>query len=693
MKRFFPSLRYILLILITLLGIWWLPAQFEGSAAPATIEYYGRYALSKEPNSKALLYAYDQIVAGVEVSAEEITVYNGKNPLSDDELLTVMEAYIRDHTDHFWVNGGYNYIYNSLTVLSIRLNYTISGSQLAEARRDFEAVVQDYLSCLNDSMTDFEKEVALHDRLAQSVTYTSTANAHNSYGALVEGEAVCEGYAEAFQYLLQRAGIQSFVVTGVYENPDTGRRVNHAWNLVRIGGKYYHTDVTWDDQEKHTYHAYFNLTDTAMQEDHIFDTPAYELPVCDSMDAQYFNIMSGLQGKTYSTVKIADRLRVGNLQTSVYITENMDDFVKWLNQHISDIAKSLGLLSGYSYRYSHLGREFMLEVTVTCTHQKLTAVTAQDATCETEGNTAYYKCSCGKWYADASAKTEITDRDSVVIPVKGHDYTAKRMESAYLKHEGTTCLAYNEYYYACSRCAASAKDSSIAVKSYTGTVTGSHSFTQKVADEAHLVSGSGANCKGVKQYYYDCAYCDRIGTATWNSTTYGSHLFIAQWSSDPNEHWHVCTVCGDRSGVASHADGDQDGECDDCAYVMSVLPPIIVPSTTAPTTTKPAATEPATTESVVTKPATTEPVTTVPAVTKPTTTVPVTATPVTTIPETSRTPVGSTPSDAPAESNAGTDDSGSDSVPVIVFGTVGVLVGASITVSVILIRKRKFRVS
>ncbi len=680
MKRRVWSLRCFLLVLITLLSVWLASAGVEISASSTTVDYYGRYALSKEPNSKALLYAYDQIVRGVSVSEDEITVYNGKNPLSADELLMVFEAYTRDHTEHFWLSGSYTYVYNAVTVYSVQLYYTMSGSELVQAQREFENTVSEYLACLDDSMSDFEKELALHDRLAQSVTYTSTANAHNSYGALVEGEAVCEGYAEAFQYLLQRAGIQSFVVTGVYENPDTGKRVNHAWNLVRIDGNYYHADVTWDDQEKHTYHAYFNLTDAAMQEDHIFDTPAYELPACDSTEAQYFNVMGGLQGNTYSANEIADRLKAGDLKTSVYITENMDEFVKWLNQHFSDIAKSLGLLGGYSYRYSHLGREFVLEINVTCTHQKLTAVTAQDAACEAAGNIAYYKCSCGKWFADSSANTEITDRDSVVIPAKGHDYTAKRMESAYLKRAGTTCQTYNEYYYACSRCAASAEDSSIAEKYYTGTTVGSHSFTQKVADDAHLVSGSGADCKSAKQYYYDCAHCDRIGTAIWNSTTYGSHSVSAQWSVDADRHWRACTVCGERWDVAVHADGNGNGECDACAYGMTVLPP---------PATEPAITEPVTTEPAITEPVTTEPVITEPAITEAPTTDPVITTPITTP---ALITVPTTSADAPAAPPTDADESDGERITVIVLGTVGVLAGGSVTVCVLLIRKRKLRV-
>ena len=89
----------------------------------------------------------------------------------------------------------------------------------------------------------------LHDRLAAQVMYDgSAANAHDAYGALVDGKAVCEGYAKAFQYLLQKAGMQSFLITGSSTNPVSGTAEGHAWNVVRVAGEYYHVDTVWDDQ-------------------------------------------------------------------------------------------------------------------------------------------------------------------------------------------------------------------------------------------------------------------------------------------------------------------------------------------------------------------------------------------------------------------------------------------------------------
>lgn len=54
----------------------------------------------------------------------------------------------------------------------------------------------------------------------------------------------------------------------------------------------------------------------------------------------------------------------------------------------------------------------------------LTLIKANKATCTETGNIAYYKCSCGKFYEDATASVEITDHDSVILSKLGHDWAA-----------------------------------------------------------------------------------------------------------------------------------------------------------------------------------------------------------------------------------------------------------------------------
>lgn len=100
-------------------------------------------------------------------------------------------------------------------------------------------------SVTNSAMGDYEKAKALHDWLVRNVSYAQNISnqasnpIYHAEGALLNGVAVCEGYAEAYRILLNEAGIKNTIVTS--ESGD------HAWNLVMINGTWYHVDVVWDD--------------------------------------------------------------------------------------------------------------------------------------------------------------------------------------------------------------------------------------------------------------------------------------------------------------------------------------------------------------------------------------------------------------------------------------------------------------
>ena len=191
------------------------------------------------------------------------------------------------------------------------------------------------------------------------------------------------------------------------------------------------------------------------------------------------------------------------------------------------------------------------------------------ATCTSPA--VYYKsCTCGE------NGTETFTSGSAL----GHDYTQKFEDAAHLKTAASKCTEHNIYWYDCSRCDSNAKDDPEAADKYfTSATTGSHSFTEKIEDAAHYMAGTGTDCQSVKQYYYDCAYCDQIGTATWDSTTYGAHTEGTEWKFDENKHWHICTVegCGvviesskeahtpDHTG---HATEEYAIKCTKCGYVI-----------------------------------------------------------------------------------------------------------------------------
>jgi transglutaminase/protease-like cytokinesis protein 3 len=111
---------------------------------------------------------------------------------------------------------------------------------------------------INEEDSDLEKIKSIHDYLANHILYDPNPIAendykdisHTAYGALIDGVAVCDGYAEAFKYLLDKTTIENILIFGeVDEDGNFEGAVNHAWNLIKLEDGYHHYDLTWNDDD------------------------------------------------------------------------------------------------------------------------------------------------------------------------------------------------------------------------------------------------------------------------------------------------------------------------------------------------------------------------------------------------------------------------------------------------------------
>ena len=91
------------------------------------------------------------------------------------------------------------------------------------------------------------------------VDYVYTDNDQNAYGALVEGKAVCAGYARAFQLLMNELDIPTYYCSGTTYG-------KHAWNIIYINNEYYNVDVTFNDSNNTT--MFFNKNDAFFSKTH-----------------------------------------------------------------------------------------------------------------------------------------------------------------------------------------------------------------------------------------------------------------------------------------------------------------------------------------------------------------------------------------------------------------------------------------
>ena len=94
---------------------------------------------------------------------------------------------------------------------------------------------------------DYNNLVIIHDWFIEYMQYDSVSiNKNSIYGALWERQAVCEGYARAFKYLLDEIGIENVLIIGTATN-SSGETEDHMWNYVKYNDQWYAIDCTWDD--------------------------------------------------------------------------------------------------------------------------------------------------------------------------------------------------------------------------------------------------------------------------------------------------------------------------------------------------------------------------------------------------------------------------------------------------------------
>ena len=231
----------------------------------------------------------------------------------------------------------------------------------------------------------------------------------------------------------------------------------------------------------------------------------------------------------------------------------------------------------------------------------LTPVAAKAATCTEAGNTAYYKCSCGKLFVDGTASVEAT-ATGVVLPASGHSYTVQNSDDAHKRSTASDCREYDTYWYTCANDAShNAKDDTNATdKYYTGS-RGAHAYSKdwtacgesghahkclyddstngltnhrpdravpteteavKCLDCDYVIEAqlghthnfnqqntdskfktTDATCTKPATYYYSCT-CGEKGTKTFEYGSALDHTEGTAWEKNENYHWHICTVAG-----------------------------------------------------------------------------------------------------------------------------------------------------
>lgn len=198
------------------------------------------------------LYTYDCLSENEQTVYGEIyasILYMKEIELSTtdaDQMEKVFQCVLNDHPEIFYVDGYTFTKYtrgSSVTKIMFEAAYTMDRAKIEETKEQIESSVSEILSGVPVGTDEYEKVKYVYEYIIENTEYNVAAeNNQNICSVFLNNQSVCQGYAKATQYLLQRAGIKATLVVGFVEGGE-----GHAWNLVFADGDYYYIDTTWGD--------------------------------------------------------------------------------------------------------------------------------------------------------------------------------------------------------------------------------------------------------------------------------------------------------------------------------------------------------------------------------------------------------------------------------------------------------------
>lgn len=292
-------------------------------------------------------YLYQPIMNGEQrIELPENTQY--------DDVGAAMSALARDYPEMFHLGRQWTTSYyqsDPSVAVAVTPQYRMGAAEAEALRQQMYSVA---LTMIRQNPT----AQGLHDALVERVTYGGTTELrYTAVGALLEGRAVCEGYAQALSLLYRMAGIPCGVISGVGYSSDSPVPENHAWNLAWLNGATL-IDPTWNDQESagHNTCWYYGLSTEQMAVDHVPDSDQ-SIPPCGDQDN--WHVQRGLVIDSYeealaAIIPLARNDETVNIRFSsaalyAQIARNpgafMDDYNAWC-------AQGNEFYGGYSYMNS-----------------------------------------------------------------------------------------------------------------------------------------------------------------------------------------------------------------------------------------------------------------------------------------------------------------------------------------------------
>lgn len=186
-------------------------------------------------------FVYLQLKEGLSTFQEDISIK--VKAMDEHSFYKILQAFLNDNPEYFWFH---NYtLEDSIHPNSYRLSIP-TPEDVRETAAEIESIAEQILQGMPKD-SPYEQVRYLYEYIIKETSYDLAAPNNQDIRSVFLGKtSVCAGYSQAFQYLAEKAGLTSIVVTGrihsiPIDNP------YHAWNMVQISEHYYWVDTTWGD--------------------------------------------------------------------------------------------------------------------------------------------------------------------------------------------------------------------------------------------------------------------------------------------------------------------------------------------------------------------------------------------------------------------------------------------------------------
>lgn len=231
-------------------------------------------------------WLYDKML----VSFQNQTTTVDTTGFSIGDIQDVYLAVYSDHPELFFLphlSKVNQYERGFRTTSELTANKIFTKNEIMQYRLSLNQVVKDIVNMCSNCKTEYEIEKTVCDYFIKNVRYELN-NTYNQNAAitLVKNKGQCSGVSKAVKLLFDNLNVECFIVYGTAKN-DAGDFVAHGWNIVKIGGDYYHLDVTYliganlTKSQPYSY-PYFNSSSARFSQDHKWDVNKY--PKCNKDD-------------------------------------------------------------------------------------------------------------------------------------------------------------------------------------------------------------------------------------------------------------------------------------------------------------------------------------------------------------------------------------------------------------------------